>query len=388
MMATRLCCTALSRSTSPQDAPPRPLKHWRSMAVVHYPPVNDTSRQPLAFRTSDDLELHRIFVSASLPEDHPDALRIPGRKPSLDQTIIRSPSFSKKIHRQLSRRSLASAKTGLKSIRPSKRSALAHHDHDDAEEESILDFFKRDGDVSAFDPDALSLELDEARLVSLQFDDTTDLIGHSDVQWSRDGVTDRLPKNQNSRRGSLKHQKSFSMLGSANGLESINADESSLLRRTRSTSTLKGAASSLPDMEPCHLTSSLTDFDASWQSSLRAWLSPLPSPSLALSPVPEQSSPMNEPGSIIRPSLRQESQNTFTSSSQSEHPPPKRILSNSSSVQLSMMAEDQQDRPTSQVSDDSVHLYDMHISQHLRSQSQQSDVSSFNGPSKPWNRLS
>ena len=66
------------------------------------------------------LELNRIFVTASLPEDHPHAITFPGRKPSFDDSIIRSPSFGNKLRRQLSRRSLAPGRSvrRLKSAGP------------------------------------------------------------------------------------------------------------------------------------------------------------------------------------------------------------------------------------------------------------------------------
>jgi len=53
------------------------------------------------------MALSRIFVGASLPNDHPDS--IPLRKQDsepLDELIIKSPPFVQKIKRRLSRKSL------------------------------------------------------------------------------------------------------------------------------------------------------------------------------------------------------------------------------------------------------------------------------------------
>ncbi|KAK4983091.1 hypothetical protein LTR66_008968 [Elasticomyces elasticus] len=75
-----------------------------------------------------------LDVSTLLPEDHPDALHLPSRKPELDESIVRSPSFSSKLKRQLSRKSLASTKT-----QNTKKSAdgIAEDRHYDADAKSI-----------------------------------------------------------------------------------------------------------------------------------------------------------------------------------------------------------------------------------------------------------
>ncbi|KAF4551782.1 Hypothetical protein D9617_12g036720 [Elsinoe fawcettii] len=62
------------------------------------------------------MDLNRIFVGASLPEDHPHAITLPDRRPALITRIMRSPSFGNKIKRQLSRNSLIPSKS-LTSLR-------------------------------------------------------------------------------------------------------------------------------------------------------------------------------------------------------------------------------------------------------------------------------
>ena len=72
---------------------------------------------------ADRIELERIFVSASLPADHPHSIRLPSRKTSLFDAIAKSPSLGRKIKRRLSRSSLVSAK-GLPSLSRYARNLL------------------------------------------------------------------------------------------------------------------------------------------------------------------------------------------------------------------------------------------------------------------------
>ncbi|KAF2223382.1 hypothetical protein BDZ85DRAFT_108535 [Elsinoe ampelina] len=103
-MAADLCCADPRRIDSPDLQPARqasldPRKRSQSL-----PRNKRLSRE-------DRMELNRIFVGASLPEDHPHAIPLSNRRPILFTKIIRSPSFSRKLKRQLSRTSLITSKS-------------------------------------------------------------------------------------------------------------------------------------------------------------------------------------------------------------------------------------------------------------------------------------
>ncbi|THX16190.1 hypothetical protein D6D13_01679 [Aureobasidium pullulans] len=168
MAAAKLCCTAPLRSESPDDMPSRPVRHFKSLANIkthfghskHTPTTTDgLTDENRPIYPADDLELQRIFVAASLPEDHPDALKLRHRKPDVDESIIHSPSFTNKLRRQLSRKSLATnnsdKETTKKSIRPFARKKTEHGFADLA---------------GGYDDDAQSLCLTESRLASLKDD--------------------------------------------------------------------------------------------------------------------------------------------------------------------------------------------------------------------------
>lgn len=386
-MAAKLCCTNPSRSSSPQELPPRPLKTWRSLAAIRQPHLHESQlllgengSQPHAMSTADSMELHRIFVAASLPEDHPDALRITNRKPSLDDSIICSPSFTRKIRRQLSRKSLASGKSGMKATRIRRRPSRSQSQHFDsnssAQELPVPDLFLDGQHLNlSFDADALSLTLNDSHFASLGLDGATE---HSDL--SKDG-RDTQKKHERSERHhserSHRNRRSVSLPRA-----SRTGDTPALLRRAKSSSTLgEGRTSSLPDIGHWQLNSDLINFDTSWQLPLQEMLSPIPPEPRPLSTVQELPSP--SPCRLV---------NNLVSRADPQQSP---LVSQPTHFHA-MPSEEQHDvaapsterlgRPNSQSSEDSVHLYDMQISQHLRSQSQHTDVSSFNDPKKPWNQ--
>lgn len=107
-MSPLLCCSVPERALSPDAQSIRPAVF--PLGDLHRPklPRDSTRRGDIQRQSSlpDDLEFQRIFVAASLPEDHPDALRIPGRKPSCNLSIVRSPSLAQKLRRQLSHSTL------------------------------------------------------------------------------------------------------------------------------------------------------------------------------------------------------------------------------------------------------------------------------------------
>ncbi|KAF2155566.1 hypothetical protein K461DRAFT_290586 [Myriangium duriaei CBS 260.36] len=72
---------------------------------------------------ADRRELSRIFVGASLPNDHPHAIQLPRQKPALFELIIKSPTLANKLRRRLSRGSLVSKKSFL-SLRPHPKRLL------------------------------------------------------------------------------------------------------------------------------------------------------------------------------------------------------------------------------------------------------------------------
>ncbi|KAI5248548.1 hypothetical protein E4T43_01311 [Aureobasidium subglaciale] len=169
MAAAKLCCTAPSRPESPDSMPSRPVRQFKSLANIkihfahnkHTPVVADdhSKRSPTRY-PADDLELRRIFVTASLPEDHPHALRLQHRKPGVDETIIRSPSFTNKLRRQLSRRSIVTDLVDKDVMGKSKIKAFAYSRK--TREDNPAGF--SDG----YDDDAQSFCLSESRLASLE----------------------------------------------------------------------------------------------------------------------------------------------------------------------------------------------------------------------------
>lgn len=384
-MAAKFCCTVPEQSTSPHDTPPRSLKTWKSLAIIKSPLThkNQGFRPPIS-ASLDDLELQRIFVSASLPEDHPDALRIPGRKPSLDESIIRSPRLAKKLRRQLSRKSFASGRSGLKSIKSGKKAARTHSRKgiaSDGKEQRILNIFSEGlGDGSlGFDPDAL--ELSSTFLGSNDAEDAAHELGQTKhCIDTRTGTNDPGDQHIALLRRSHSTSRSVSVPGAARGHAPREA-----LRRSRSTSSLEASSPSLTEISFWQLNPTLTEFDASWQLPLENWLSPASQTPGALSPVPEQPSMLSDlesGGSLTRASHRSQDISELVSPSQ-----PSLLCNtqlNTSASQSPTLLSTKSPRP---ISSSSIHLYDMQISQHLRSHSQQTDSSSWNELNKPRNHL-
>jgi len=108
-MATTLCCTTKERSISPDTLAPQPLFVGGTARHSH-------SARNIKLARPDELQLNSIIVTATLPEDHPHAVKFTGRKVPLDRTIVRSPSLGNKLRTQLSRKSLVPSKS-LQSLR-------------------------------------------------------------------------------------------------------------------------------------------------------------------------------------------------------------------------------------------------------------------------------
>lgn len=397
-MAAKFCCTIPSRSSSPEDGP-RPLKHSKSTAASIHPQVQEFQRslaipelRPPVFESTDDLELRRIFVAASLPDDHPDALRVHGRNPGLDESIVRSPSFRTKLRRQLSRKSLKSSRSGTKSIRLGKKTSKAHLQSStilNSQEQHALSLFTNElNDSLGFDPDALSLTLNESCFQSLRLQDKLDASTVSEHQPAVLGEHVHSVCNRTKSTSQLRSCPITRCVSVPGFIRTI--DTPAQVRRSRSISSLGETVVSIQETDSWQLKSTLIDFDASWQFSMPDILTPISPQSLALSTVQEQPSPLSAASSALQSAkIAQNFQEARKSDCQVEHS----LLSSSPSVvetvKCSVLTQDQTQRPTSQASEDSVHLYDMQISQHLRSQSQQSQqsqVSSSKDPHKPRNQ--
>lgn len=379
-MAARFCCTVPSRSNSPEAVAPRPLKQWRSLAAIRHPHQDsrrllDRDHLPRG-STPDTLELQRIFVTASLPDDHPDALHIADRKPSLDDSIICSPSFTNKVRRQLSRKSLAPGKGGL---RLPKRLTRSQSQHLDSERQSsnhpIADLFSDERNASlAFDSDALSITLDEAEFAELRLDGANDALLAPRcllrVQAAKELDQKDALAHARSIRRSHSHRRSASLPRAL-----LAIDNPAPLRRAHSSSDLGDATTSLHDAGHWQLNSDLINFDDPWDMPLQELLSPLSPEPRILSTVPEQLSPSSEPDFDQNQPRPQEHCNTDE-------------LGLHFDTTAGILEENlsQPQRPDSELSQESCHLYNMRISQHLRSQSQQTVASTLHDPEKPWNQ--
>ena len=136
-MTTVLCCIAGHRSASP-------------IAL---------SEQPRNIRLArpEEIELNRIFLTACLPEDHPHAIKTPGRKVSTNPNIVRSPSFGNKLRRQLSRHSLPRRKS-LQSLRHSAPRLIHRRSKGVTEDLTIEQILVNEPhDQSQYDDDARSV---------------------------------------------------------------------------------------------------------------------------------------------------------------------------------------------------------------------------------------
>lgn len=151
-MTNVLCCTALDRSLSP---PTPNARVARDIANKRSLDKANTRKQRLS--SSDEIELNNIFVAASLPEDHPHAVKLSCRKPGLDESIIRSPTLGSKLRKQLSRKSLATSKSlrNIKTHSPKlRRRRFSSNDL------TINDLLGAStADDSGYDPDAFSVRI-------------------------------------------------------------------------------------------------------------------------------------------------------------------------------------------------------------------------------------
>ncbi|CAD0108784.1 unnamed protein product [Aureobasidium uvarum] len=329
MAAAKLCCTAPLRSQSPDDTPPRPVRHFKSLANIkthfahnkHAPATTEQTEGSHSLYPADDLELRHIFVAASLPEDHPHALRIAHRKPEVDESIVHSPSLTNKLRRQLSRKTLTTDKPHKETtIKPFaySRKRLGHGRPDLA------------GD---YDDDARSLCLNESRLASLKNDScvTKDTKSVSPESVYHYAIVSDEPR------------RSISV-----PLASYPADSASQPRRSISVSNMqqdfKGALT-------IHLPGpTFTDADDIWPSS----------PAAAKTDPTQSFKTPNSAGSQM-PNSRLSSQDSSL---------PQLVRAKSRSPDKHKMFPKD--------SANSLHLYDMQISQHLRTRSQVSEASSAN----------
>jgi hypothetical protein len=336
MAAAKLCCTAPSRSPSPDAAPSRPVRHFKSLANIkthfandkHATTTNDRS-QPLY--PADDMELQRIFVAASLPEDHPHALRVGHRKPQVDESIIHSPTFANKLRTQLSRKSLLTdkplGKTSSKTtIRPFAYSRKR-------QTPGLPDL------ADVYDDDGQSLFLTESRLASLRNDSCvpTDAKSAQHIRFCE--PVDRSAIAQDEPRRSISVPPASCPVDTASGP-----------RRSISSSNMQqkfqGAlAVDLPgptlmdanDIWPSSPTQAKRTPAQCWKTATSA------SPQV---PIPRLPSSESSQPQLLRPKSR-------TSDKQ---------------------------KVSTKDSTNSLHLYDMHISQHLRTRSQVSEASSASEP--------
>jgi hypothetical protein len=337
-MAAKLCCTAPVRSKSPDATPSRPVRQFKSLANIKTHFANNkhattTTDRGRPLYPADDLELRRIFVAASLPEDHPHALRIGHRKPQVDESIIHSPSFTNKLRRQLSRKSLVIDKSSertknkptIKSFASSNK-RLVHGLQDLA---------------GGYDEDAQSLCLTESRLASLKNDSCmpTDSKSAQHIRFCE--PVDHFAIAPDEPRRSISVPPAC-----------CPADSASSPRRSLSSSNMqqefKGAlAVDIPD--PTFL-----DANDIWPAS----------------PTRVKTTP---------------AQYCKTSTSDSLQPPNPRLQSSESSQPQLLRAKSRSSdkhKMSTKDSINSLHLYDMHISQHLRTRSQVSEASSASEPDR------
>ncbi|KAG9926775.1 hypothetical protein KCU98_g11005, partial [Aureobasidium melanogenum] len=337
MAAAKLCCTAPLRSQSPDDTPPRPVRPFKSLANIkthfahnkHTPDTTDDHTQrshPLC--PADDLELRRIFVAASLPEDHPHALKIRHRKPEVDESIIHSPSFTNKLRRQLSRKSLVTdefhKKTASKlSLRPrvSLGKGLEH---------GLPEL------AGGYDDDAQSLCL----IGSLANDSCVMMDAESVQHIQSSGPLERCTIAPDEPRRSVSVPPA-----------PCSADSASQLRRSLSSDMqqeFKGALT-------VHLPGpTFMNADDIWQSS----------------PVSVQTGPAQ----FLKTANSAGSQSTSPQLSYSDLGQPQLVRGKSRSTDKHKVLP--QDSTTS------LHLHDMQISQHLRTRSQVSEASSASEPDR------
>ncbi|KAH0366328.1 hypothetical protein KCU65_g5433, partial [Aureobasidium melanogenum] len=341
MAAAKLCCTAPLRSQSPDDTPPRPVRPFKSLANIkthfaHNKHTPDTTDDPTQrshpHYPADDLELRRIFVAASLPEDHPHALKICHRKPEVDESIMHSPSFTNKLRRQLSRKSLVTDKSYRHSA--SKLNLKSHVLPRKRLEHGLPEL------AGGYDDDAQSLCLVGSRLASLA-NDSCVMMDSESVQPIRSPEhLDRciIAPDEPRRSASVPPA-------------SCSADSASQLRRSISSDIqqeFKGALT-------VHLPGpTFMNADDIWQSS----------------PIGVQTSTaqfLKTPNSVG-------SQSTSPQLSSSDLGQPQLVRGKSRSTD--------KHKALSRDSTASLHLHDMQISQHLRTRSQVSEASSASEPDR------
>ncbi|GAB7355058.1 hypothetical protein MBLNU459_g5652t1 [Dothideomycetes sp. NU459] len=304
-MASRFCCRAPLRTDSP-DTPSRPVRHWKSLADIKHTfsrekqPLhilnNESRENPHKLEPSDEIELYKIFAFASLPEDHPDALKFSGRKPCVDESIVRSPSFTNKLRRQLSRKSLLSKKTGAKSSRVEKHTTSAmdwngsvlseqrtNHPEPRAEQSTGL---------GGYDADALSINISDSK-IGLLSPDYLALDGAGTASIVQSDELNITPRNQPSQPSRSSQLNVCLARRSVSAPDPLSASTKvSHLRHSRSTSSLEQGVKSLLEVLPVRQPE--PDFfgsHGSWRLSSLGQSMPLLLPTSNLAEAQEQQTP-------------------------------------------------------------------------------------------------
>lgn len=365
------------------------VRHWKSLASIKHPFSHEKqsprgkavhSEKISALKSSDEIELHRIFAIASLPEDHPDALKFAGRKPSVDETIVCSPSFTNKLRRQLSRKSLASGMHGSRYARLEKRSTGTKHQPSfalETHEESSPDLLSAHGtDLGGYDLDALCLDINEARLGAFFLDNAVlDELDRGSGYAGGDymdyyfGRCEPLPSQVEVR----PPYRSFSAPNASSLQNQIQR-----MRRSRSTSDLEGIKYLLEVLPVSRPQPTFFGLHGSWR------LSSL-----------DSGTPSSPRSSTLTTVRGQQTMDVTTRCAPSIHFSPLRSSDTTACPRTPVLSALPKNRSQSEIqaaeisgrlSSDSLHLYNMQISHHLRSQSQLSETSSLDIPGKVWSQ--
>lgn len=399
-MDSKLCCIAPPRAQSPEDGPRPVVRPWKSLANIRHPfshekqpfqgATADHLEKPFAFEPSDGMELQRIFAVASLPDNHPDALKFPGRKPGVDETIVCSPSFTNKLRRQLSRKSLGSRRYGSRYSKSGKRSTYTNGWHSstlEAQAENSPDPLSPDGgDLCGYDADALCLDINESRLGSLLLHDVAlNDFGGSREHDDEDRVQDFL---------GLCAPRTYhpDLLFSSRSVSVPNhsplPSRMQQIRRSRSASDLESIKFLLEVLPVRQPQPDFFGLHGSWRlSSLNSSI-PLSPRSSNLTTV--RGRPTAVSTICHAPDIQFGPSRSSYNPTVRRTPPPSAITSTQTATlalpkHLSL-AQLQAAEITDRLSNDSLHLYNMQISRHLRSQSNLSETSSLGLVGRTWSQ--
>lgn len=345
MAAAKLCCAVPLRSESPDDTPSRPVRHFKSLANIkthfahgrNHAPVGTDGHtdENLPLYSADDLELQRIFVAASLPEDHPDAIRMNHRKPEVDESIIRSPSFKSKLRRQLSRKSLATGKASREIIKKPMLKPLTC---------SGKQIEHRFTDLAAgYDDDAQSLCLTDSHLASFQHNDSA-------AETYRPKTTSLEGLDASSVQESDEPRRSISV--------PLTSHSSSSVHRPRRSQSSSDPLQGFKEILTVHLPGpTFIDANEIWPLS--------PTTSKHRHPQSARTSATNNG----------DNQSIMSFGPRLPSCPSPPLTQSRSRILRPRSRDTAKSSVTQKVSSSSLHLHDMQISQHLRTRSQLSDAS-------------